>query len=423
MDTPLASRFPEVARWIEAAPPLGSVVWSRGPHPTLVVDGVQLASRHDPRAEAELQARLVPGEAERAALYGFAQGEIVAVLLARAALRRLRVVVLNPSVAREVLARCPAPWLADKRIELARPRDCHDLEPPFAASPADLRLADEEGVRLRDLVALELATPLLRAHRAARAETLLARVAHNEQRFAQDRDVGELFGSRSGACLCVAGAGPTLALHLDELRARAAELVAVDAALKPLLEAGVVPAFVVTQDPHEEGMRRVFAVPTDGLGRACLVYFPEVPTEVLAGWPGERLAARGGGELYRRAPERRGVATLYSSGSVLHPAVDLAVRLGARRVELFGADFALVGGASHAPGCAWQQRWELGPGSAWVLDGHGRRVPSLPNLVGYLRDLERYIAAHGEVEFVTRSRSGAAIRGARAEERCDVARG
>src|SRR6185503_4523690 len=104
----------------------------------------------------------------------------------------------------------------------------------------------------------------------------------------------------------------------------------------------------------------------------------------------------------------------------LHPAVDLAVRLGARRIELFGADFALTGGRSHADGCAWQFRWELGASAAWVLDGHGQRVPSLPNLVGYLRDLERYIAAHPAVEFVSRARDGAAIRGARIEEAARV---
>lgn len=411
----LRARWAPLARWIEAAPPV-RVEPRAGPSATLCIDGVQLASRHAPRAEAELQARLVPAQAARATLYGCAEGELARVLLARPELRALRVVVLAPGATRAVFAHAAADWLADERVELVHPGDCTELELPFAASPADLRLACDEAARLRDLVVLELATPLLRRHQRARQEALLARIAANERRFAADRDVGELFGSRAGASLCVAAAGPTLARHYAELRTRAADLVAVDAALKPLLEAGIVPAFALTQDAHEEGMRRVFALPRAGLERCCLVYFPEVVPEVLAAWPGERRAARGASELHRRAPDPHGRTTLFSSGSVLHPAVDLAVRLGARRVELFGADFALVGGASHAPGSAWQFRWDQGPGSAWVLDSAGRRVPSLPNLVGYLRDLERYLAAHPEVEWVARARESAAIRGARLEE-------
>lgn len=416
----LRARWAALAAWIEAAPPV-RVALAAGPSTALCIDGVRLASRHDPRAEAELQARLVPVLAPRATLYGCAQGELARVLLARPALRALRVVVLAPGATREVFRRGAADWLADERVELVHPRDCEELELPFAASPADLRLACDEAARVRDLVVLELATPLLRRHRRAQQAELLARIAANEQRFAADRDVGELFGSRAGASLCVAAAGPTLARHYAELRARAADLVAVDAALKPLLEAGIVPAFALTQDPHAEGMRRVFALPRAGLERCRLVYFPEVVPEVLADWPGERRAARGTSELHRSAPNAHGRSTLFSSGSVLHPAVDLAVRLGARRVELFGADFALVGGASHVRGSAWQFQWDQWPGAAWVLDSAGRRVPSLPNLVGYLRDLERYIALHPEVEWVARAADSAAIRGARLEEDVRVA--
>jgi len=414
----LRARFPGVADELERAP-RARVELLAGAQ-TLRIDGVQLASRYDPRPEAELQARLVPADAPHATVYGPGQGELVRVLLARPGLCRLRVVVLAPAATRAVLERLAAEWLDDARVELVSPAGLVELELPFAASPADLRLADEAGARLRDLVALELATPLLRRHQRERRPALLARIAENERRFAGDRDVGELFGSRAGASLCVAAAGPTLARHYDELRLRAGELVAVDAALKPLLAAGVAPAFVVTQDPHEEGMRRVFDVPRAALAYARLVYFPEVPPEVLAAWPGERRAARGQGELHELAPNPKRRATLFSSGSVLHPAVDLAVRLGARRVELFGADFALTGGASHVAGSAWSFEWERHGGAAWVLDGHGRRVPSLPNLVGYLRDFERYVAAHPEVEFVSRARDGATIRGVRLEERARV---
>jgi hypothetical protein len=102
---------------------------------------------------------------------------------------------------------------------------------------------------------------------------------------------------------------------------------------------------------------------------------------------------------------------------VLHPAVDLACKLGAARVTLFGADFCLPGGLSHVPGAALERAAPERRGrGVWVLNGAGERVPSLANLVGYLRDLERFIHAHPDVRFVNASRSGAQILGAGYEE-------
>ena len=83
-------------------------------------------------------------------------------------------------------------------------------------------------------------------------------------------------------------------------------------------------------------------------------------------------------------------------------------------------NFALPGGRSHVEGAAWSRTLDVGA-RPWVLDGHGRRVPSLPNLVGYLRDLERYIAHHSRVRFVNGSRDGAAIRGTFDREELDAA--
>ena len=48
----------------------------------------------------------------------------------------------------------------------------------------------------------------------------------------------------------------------------------------------------------------------------------------------------------------------------------------------------------------------------WVEDVRGDRLPTLPNLTGYLRDLEYYIAAKPGVRFVNATRGGARIRGA-----------
>ena len=104
-------------------------------------------------------------------------------------------------------------------------------------------------------------------------------------------------------------------------------------------------------------------------------------------------------------------AQLYVGGSVIHPAVDLAVKMGADRITLFGADFAFPMNKTHA---GWSDG-DLGPrvnlARHWVLDGHGERVRTQLNFRSYLCELERYIAGHPEVRFFNSSRAGAMIAG------------
>ena len=227
-----------------------------------------------------------------------------------------------------------------------------------------------------------------------------------------------LFGTRSGATVRVAAAGPTLGDHYRRLREDPVPLVAVDAALRPLLAADVVPHIVVSIDGHREGMRRVFDVDDERLRDTILVYMPVVSHAVLTGWPGPRCVAYDGSPRYAALRTELPRAELFASGSVAHPAVDLAVRMGARRVELLGCDFATPRGRTHVEGCAWEWGHRTGWATSWVLDGHGRRVASVPNLVGYLRDLEGYIercldGRASAIEFVNGSRDGARIAGTR----------
>jgi len=414
------ARWPELAAWLAAAPPVSTGLVPGTPRAVLTVDGIQLESAYAPEEEAELQARLVPAEAMQATVYGLAQGSLVRTLLARSALHQLRLVVFNPAAARAALLHLDAgDWLRDARLELVRAADCSELEFPFAAAPSSLRLAADEATRLRDLVRLELATPYIRRHVRAQERGLALRLEANRELVRRDGDVAELFGTRPGATLRIAAAGPSLADHFERLRDGAAPLLAVDAALGPLVRAGILPDVVVTVDAHAEGPRRLLDLPSVRLEHGTLVYFPGVATEALAAWPGRRLAAYpppSPGDVCAslRAEHPRG--ELFSSGSVIHPTVDLAVRMGASRVELYGADFALPGGRSHVSGSAWERAVEVGPATPFVLNADGERVPSFANLIGYLRDLERYLARHPEVAFVNAGRTGAAIAGTVSQE-------
>jgi len=413
----LRERFPHVLAWMEGARAPGDVLAPQTPRPTLSIAGLQLASGYDPRLEAAQQSELVPRHAASAACYGIGTGELPRALLARPDLRSLDVRLFHPGVAAAVLARFDgSDWLGDERVTVAPARELASPTAPFAAAPADLRLAEDGALALRDRIFLELATPYLRRHVAARVADLDARYGENRARVEADGDVATLFDTRAGCVAWVAGAGPTLDDHLAALAARDAgePLIAVDAALASLVGAGAIPDVVVTMDAHREHQLALFDVDQAPLGETRLVYSPQVHPDVLDRWRGPRLAFT---ETARRADAARlGVARgeLWSAGSVGHVAVDLAVRMGAREARLAGFDFANVGGRTHAAGMA-HARDDDGTAAragAFVLSIDGERVPSAPNLVGFLRDLEGYVASRAGVRFVNLSSSGARIAGA-----------
>jgi hypothetical protein len=145
-----------------------------------------------------------------------------------------------------------------------------------------------------------------------------------------------------------------------------------------------------------------------------------VVPEVLTRWPGARLVAYLSGQRYAVPRKEIPKGELQCPGTVTHAAVDLAVKMGAGEVTLVGVDFCFPGEHSHAEGAAMRRRLSharpessSSRRSTWVLNGRDERVATETNMVGYLRDLEMYVAAHPEVSFWKGGRDGAAIEGVR----------
>ena len=410
----IQNRWPLIAHTLAAAPPVPRAeLVQDGPQATLKIGGVYLASKYDRCAEAAQQAGLIPQESTDAWVYGVGLGDLPRALLLRPGLQRVHVVLINPDVARQSFEFFDhRDWLADARVEIltSAGQDC--VRFPFAAVPSCLRLAEEGSSRLRDLVELELATPFIRKRHAADNPELLARLRENEPFVGADHDVAELFGSCPGATILVAGAGPTLADHYEKLRRRTSPLVAVDAALKPLTHAGIIPDVVVSIDGHAQTINRFFLEAELGsCAKTPLAYFPTVHRSVFEIWPGPRHVAYSSSPLFRDLARRHPRAELFAAGSVIHPATDLAVRMGASRIVLFGADFSFLRGQSHVENCAVLAPVENNPGAPWVLGWQGQRLTTSANLRGYLRDLENYIGRHTAVRFFSAGNQGAHIHG------------
>lgn len=410
----IVQRWPKLAELLSAQDIESLPVDLRqGIESTLVIGGVQLSSRHDRAGEARLQTASVAEDASTVHLYGPGLGELPLAFLQRPALQRLAVRILNETVFALVLHLIDQrAWLNDFRVSLAMACDDHEIHFPCFASPPELVLASDANAKIRDRLVAERMVSIVNSRFSPDNSGFLARFESNRALLGGDHDVAELFASRPGCEAWVIATGPTLARHYERLQAARERpevpiLIAVDTALVPLLNHGIRPDLVVSID-HLTTAR---TLPANESADLPLVYFPMLENQLLGAWRGRRYAAYPPTPLYEQLRREIPKGELHAGGSVLHSAVDLAVKIGARQVVFFGVDFALVGGQAHA---GWEAG-ELAPQfdtSDWVLNGYGQRVKTLLNLRTYLYALENYIAAHPSVSFLSTCREGALIEGA-----------
>ncbi|MEM9191565.1 MAG: 6-hydroxymethylpterin diphosphokinase MptE-like protein [Myxococcota bacterium] len=403
----LLARWPEIQRKVASAETRLRIeaVEHRGTR-TLQVEGRHLTSRYRRDEEAETQASRIPADAKDVAVYGLALGDLCRHLLDRP-IETLRVIILQRELAARALEDFDFEWLSDPRVDVVLGRDARMLEPHWAASPVSLAFADADALPIRDRVLLEVGRPYQERRHAEREAMIQATFEHNDALRRSDGDVAELFRTRSGS-IAVAAAGPTLSDSFEWLRDSRPWVISVTTAVGPLQKAGIDPDLVIAVDPKPELVTHYPAMDLLRLRETPLVYAACVHRSFLEKWPGPRLGAYLGQPRYERLAEARPRGTLFCSGTVTHAATDLAVQMGAERVWLLGADFAYLRTRSHVEG-APNERGLPTDAVFDVLTGRGDRAPSDLALIGFLRDLEGYIALHPEVEFLCRSLDGAKI--------------
>lgn len=380
---------------------------------TLSISGIQLTSRHDRVAEARTQAASLPADSPVVHLYGTGLGDLQQVLLENPALQRLQVHILNGAVFALVLQLLDQrAWLSDPRVELAYAGDLAEIQMPFFALPAELVLADDHNAKIRDRLVSEVHLAFNNRDFVADSPEVLQRLQSSAELVAGDSDVAQLFGTQAGREVFVIATGPSLERHFERLRqirsqAQRPLLICVDTAYRPLLKQGIEPDIVVSIDHRISGLH----LPPEQSAGIALVYLPMVDPQILARWQGPRYVGYSASPIYGWIRQQLPKAQLYVGGSVIHPAVDLAVRMGAQQITLFGADFAFPMNKTHAGWLDGELGPQLGAARHWVLDGHGQRVRTQLNFRSYLCELERFIAGHPQVHFYNSSRDGAMIAG------------
>ncbi|CAM3999421.1 motility associated factor glycosyltransferase family protein [Shewanella aquimarina] len=395
---------------------------------TISVNGIQLSSRHDRLAEAQLLINTLPKEPQEVNVYGIGMGDVPSLLIDNPQYTQINIFILNLAVFALVLSYTDqSEWLSHSNVRL-RIKPNSLLNYPYVAITPELSICDEENARVRDLLTIELNQDFANKKHQLDDPLTQERFKCNEERIVNDPDAASLINTLRVNEVIVIGSGPSLTEHYEYLktvsqRSNKPLMIAADTALKGLLHHGIKPDIVITVDSLIDS----YHLPLEDTNGINLVYFPKTNPRVLENWQGPRFVAYGQDARYNELAQRYPKLRLYISGSVIHPVIDLAVKLNAKQITLFGCDFGYCHNMSHAfwstdrikpeddEALAWVEAIDKKRKNArhWVLDGHGNRITTDLNLRAYLRYLELYIARHPEVAFYRASLSGANIQGTR----------
>ena len=152
----------------------------------------------------------------------------------------------------------------------------------------------------------------------------------------------------------VVGAGPSLDKNIKYFKkaCEKAVILSCDAALKPLLNHGIVPNFVVVLDPQEEIARFLSNIPQSGI---TLVVPTIVHPNILELWQGGNILFFNKFapdiptlvEIQKKVPQ---VGVLTPGGTVLSVTYDLAFQTGCNPILFVGQDLSYPKKNSHSHG-------------------------------------------------------------------------
>lgn len=217
-------------------------------------------------------------------------------------------------------------------------------------------------------------------------------------------------GAATGQPVFVLAAGPSAraAMPLLQTAATRGPVVAVDTALPLCREFDVPVDVLVSVDPHPQSEVH--------LGRGCdrvgaLAFQPFCAPALVRAFETRMLGLPRGDALCDRAALALDLPSFPVAGTVLLYALQVAQLLGAAPVILIGADFAHVGGRTHAEGTATSRAIESA--GCFVHDTRGAPVPTSSSLQRFHAAIEQHVANAAAPAWYLDG-GGAAIAGAHA---------
>lgn len=220
----------------------------------------------------------------------------------------------------------------------------------------------------------------------------------------------------------IVAAGPSLNKNIDDLKevkGRAC-IIATDTALKPLLNRGIKPDFLVMVDGKKPGLLFEHEL----LSEVPLVMSPVVSKEPVNMHKGKKFFSWDGTRYetdlikvakdYSSNPEKIDLISIPTGGSVATTAFSFACILGSKTVILMGQDLALTGNKTHADGTFRDKMEELDISKGKYIeveDIYGNTVLTRPDYKSYLDWFNDYIPSLKEIHVIDATEGGAKITG------------
>ncbi|MEM8738159.1 MAG: 6-hydroxymethylpterin diphosphokinase MptE-like protein [Planctomycetota bacterium] len=283
--------------------------------------------------------------------------------------------------------------------------------------PAALQAFSQQ---LTDVVAFcrtNIATALVNASRTCR------NLVNNLAVYAAGATTNELHRAAAGYPAVCVGAGPSLVKNVHLLADSAVRanvvVIAVQTALKPLLDRGITPDFVTALDYSPICARFYEGLPE--LPHTTLVAEPKANAAILRAFPGpvrvtqstfnDQILGRPDDATLPAGGLARPITPIKGGATVAHLSFYLAQHLGCDPILFIGQDLGFSDGLYYAPGTAVHQVWdcELNPFNTIEMmewqrivrmrghlrrfeDVHGRPLFSDEQMLTYLKQFERDFA-------------------------------
>lgn len=233
--------------------------------------------------------------------------------------------------------------------------------------------------------------------------------------------MGELHGMLPEEVpVIIVSAGPSLNKNIMELKKAVGKacIIATDTAMKPLLNAGIVPNLFVIVD----GMKPELLFQHKDISKVPMVTMTAVSTEPMECHKGKKFFYMAGSGLENKTLEElrenvegnKLLPCLMSGGSVATSAYSLALNMGARTVILVGQDLAMTGNKTHADG-TFQDKMDnidVNDGEYFEIESiDGGKVLTRADFKLYLDWFERYVKEWNHITTIDATEGGALIHG------------
>lgn len=228
--------------------------------------------------------------------------------------------------------------------------------------PSLTRMGEKASTFLNTFTRLMRTVQTTIATTMVQTQATIRNLTQNLDHYALGAGIDDLHFAAKGHAAIVVSAGPSLRRNIDLLKDPSIRervvIIAAQTVLKPLLEKGIRPHFVVALDYHEISRRFYEGLTPEMLKGITLVIEPKVNPAAPSSFPGLVRCVRDdwldqllGDQLARP------MGTIRPGATVAHLAYYLARHLGCDPAILIGQDLGFTDGQYYAPNAAIHNVW------------------------------------------------------------------